>query len=44
MSVTYTDQVRPAAARPAARIDSEAYVPVYAAAARASRTSPSRPG
>ncbi|WP_333610734.1 hypothetical protein [Brevundimonas bullata] len=30
MSVTYTDQVRPAAARPAARVDSEAYVPVYA--------------
>ena len=30
MSVTYTDQVRPAAARPAARIDGEAYVPVYA--------------
>ena len=26
MSVTYTDQVRPAAAR----VDSEAYVPVYA--------------
>lgn len=30
MSVTYTDQVRPAAARPAARIEGEAYVPVYA--------------
>jgi hypothetical protein len=30
MSVTYTDQVRPAAARPAARVDGEAYVPVYA--------------
>ena len=30
MSVTFTDQVRPAAARPAARVDSEAYVPVYA--------------
>ncbi|MFC5390307.1 hypothetical protein ACFPH9_13010, partial [Brevundimonas bullata] len=30
MSVTYTDQVRPAAARPAARVDSAAYVPVYA--------------
>ncbi|WEK58249.1 MAG: hypothetical protein P0Y52_01560 [Candidatus Brevundimonas phytovorans] len=30
MSVTYTDPVRPAAARPAERVDSEAYVPVYA--------------
>ena len=30
MSVTYTDQVRPAAARPAARVEGEAYVPVYA--------------
>lgn len=30
MSVTYTDQVRPAAARPAATVDGEAYVPVYA--------------
>ncbi|MGH7020839.1 MAG: hypothetical protein ACREEY_13205, partial [Brevundimonas sp.] len=30
MSVTYTDQVRPAAAHTAARVDSDAYVPVYA--------------
>lgn len=30
MSVTYTDQVRPAAARPAVRVEGEAYVPVYA--------------
>ena len=40
MSVTYTDQVRPATPRPGARVDSEAYVPVYARSGARSSNKP----